>query len=429
MKSPAHPSFLLRLAAASLGLLVATAAGAAATDAQTRAHQRDQLKLSPEAQALLRDEVPAADVTRKAIVGGKIFKDTSLSEPPGQSCASCHQQKLAFTDKGQTSHGANPAFFGPRNAPSVSYTVFTPPLQSGGDEGPLSFFGGQFRDGRANFLADQAKLPVLNPIEMGNPDIPTVIAKLQAAPYVEEFKAAYGADIFSDPDTAYQAMANAIARFESSKEFTRFTSKYDAYLRGETTLTDAETRGLAAFNDPAKGNCALCHISTATPVWGNRPLFTDYGFDNIGVPRNPDNKFYTMPAQYNPDGRKYVDPGLGAIVPRDSTMGQFKASSLRNVAVTPPYTHNGYFQTLRGVVDFYNTRDVKPRCASNFTREADAIAQGCWPVAEVPKTMNTVNLGNLHLTDQEVDDIVAFMETLTDGWKPTSAGTQAHAGH
>ena len=420
--------FMLRAAAAALALVAAAAATAAATDAQTRALQRSKLTLSPEAQAAIRGDAPTPDMTRKAIVGGKIFKDTSLSQPPGQSCESCHRKDRTFTDKGVTSHGADPTLFGPRNAPAIGYGMFTPPLQSGGDEGPLSFFGGQFRDGRANFLADQAKLPILNPIEMGNPDVATVVAKLAAAPYAEQFKAAYGADIFSDPDAAFQAMANAIARFESSREFAPFSSKYDAYLRGETTLTDAEARALALFTDPDRADCANCHVATATPVWGNRPLFTDYGFDNIGIPRNPDNKFYSMPAQYNPDGRDYVDQGLGAIVPRDSTIGQFKSSSLRNVAVTGPYGHNGYFKTLRGIVDFYNTRDVKPRCPNKFTREADAIAQGCWPVAEYPKTMNTVNLGNIGLSDQEVDDIVTFLGTLTDGWKPT-AGTKGHAAH
>ncbi len=418
-----HPTTLplLGAALAACALLAAVAANAAGTDAQARAAARANLRFPPETLALLRGDKTTPDMDRKAKVGEKIFNDTNLSEPAGQSCASCHLSARAFSDKGPTSHGANPALFGPRNAPNITYAAFTPPLQSGGDEGPLSFFGGQFRDGRANFLTDQAKLPLLNPIEMGNPDVPTLVAKLAAAPYAEQFKAAYGADIFSDPDAAFTAMAESISRFESSKRFKRFDAKYDAYLRGEAALTDTEARGLAIFNDPARGNCALCHVSEATETWGNRPLFTDFGYDNLGTPRNPDNKFYSMPAQYNPDGRNYVDVGLGGVVPRDPAQGQFKAPSLRNVAISGPYTHNGYFKTLRGVVDFYNTRDVKPRCADRFTREADAIAQGCWPVAEYPPTINTANMGNLHLSDQDVDDLVAFMGTLTDGWKPSQA--------
>ena len=416
---------LLGAVLAAGALVTAMAANAAGTDAQTRAAARANVRMTPEAMALLRDDKVTPDMDRKAKVGEKIFNDTTMSEPQGQSCASCHHQARAFSDKGFTSHGADAQLFGPRNAPNITYTMFTPPLQSGGDEGPLSFFGGQFRDGRANFMSDQAKLPLLNPIEMANPDVATVVAKLAAAPYADRFKDAYGQDIFNDPDAAFQAMADSISRFESSKAFKRFNSKYDAYLHGETTLTDSEARGLAIFEDPARGNCSLCHVSRASPDWGNRPLFSDFGFDNIGVPRNPDNKFYSMPAQYNPDGRQYVDKGLGAIVPRDMAVGQFKSPSLRNVAISGPYMHNGYFKTLRGVVDFYNTRDVKPRCADKFTREADAIAQGCWPVAEYPKTMNTANLGNLHLSEQDVDDLVAYMETLTDGWKPTTGGTVA----
>jgi cytochrome c peroxidase len=425
VKRHPHPLSLIGAALAAGALVVAVAANAAGTDAQARAAARANVHIPPQTLALLRDDKVTPDMDRKAKVGERIFNDTTLSEPQGQSCASCHHQARAFAESRTTSRGANPMFYGSRNAPNITYTMFTPPLQSGGDEGPLSFFGGQFRDGRANFLPDQAKLPLLNPIEMGNPDVPTLIAKLAVAPYADRFKAAYGEDIFSDPDAAFQAMADALARYESSKAFKRFDSKYDAYLHGQATLTDSEARGLAIFEDPERGNCSLCHVSRASPDWGNRPLFSDFGFDNIGVPRNPDNKFYSMPAQYNPDGRNFVDIGLGAVVPRAMAKGQFKSPSLRNVAISGPYTHNGYFKTLRGLVDFYNTRDVKPRCADKFTPEADAIAQGCWPEAEVPATMNTANLGNLHLSEQDVDDLVAYMGTLTDGWKPTQASASA----
>jgi len=416
----------LRPSRLALGLAALLAAWSAAADESAgaarvaaRAAARAHVRLDPAQAAMIAEEQKSDRPTRKADLGNKIFHDTTLSEPQGQSCASCHRANLGFTDKGSTSHGANPALFGPRNAPTITYAMFTPPLYAGGDEGPLAYTGGQFRDGRVNFLSDQAKVPLMNPIEMGNPDVPSLIAKVAAAPYAAEFQAAYGAGIFNDPDAAFTALADALQRFESSPLFSRFDSKFDAYRRGETTLTDAEARGLAVFNDPDKGNCALCHLTGPDPVFGARPLLTDFGFDNIGVPRNPDNKFYTMPAQYNPDGKHYVDPGLGAIVPRPTQVGQFKSPSLRNVAVTGPYTHNGYFKTLRGLVDFYNTRDVKPRCSSPFTREADAIAQGCWPVAEQPATVNKTDLGNLHLSDQDVDDIVAFLGTLTDGWKPS----------
>jgi cytochrome c peroxidase len=354
----------------------------------------------------------------RAALGRQIFFDRTLSEPAGQSCGSCHQLAHTFTDPRPTptSHGADPVLFGPRNTPSIKYAAFAPRFQSNGKEG--GYLGGQFRDGRADTLEEQAKQPFVNPIEMANPDSQAVVAKVSRAAYADEFKAVYGADIFSRPDAAYDAIANALAAFERTKVFAPFDSKYDAWQQGRATLTDAEARGLAAFNDPARGNCAKCHLTVSSRPDGQRPLLTDFGYDNAGVPRNPANRFYRDPAQYNPGGRGYVDLGLEGVILDPATRGQFKAPSLRNVAVTGPYMHNGYFQTLRGVVDFYNTRDAKPACPSRFTPEADALAQGCWPAPEMPETINVADMGNLHMSAQDVDDIVAFLGTLTDGWTP-----------
>ena len=411
---------LLHSSLAWVALLGTLAVPASAADNEARQAAWARLKLDPAAMAVLRGDVVESDaVKRKQALGLLIFKDKDLSEPRGQSCADCHHFNRAFTTPGPTSPGANPALFGPRNAPSITYARFSPNLQGGGDEGFKGYFGGQFRDGRVDFLSDQAKLPLLNPIEMANPDMQTVVDKVAAARFAGEFKAVYGDDIFTRTADAYDAIADAIATFESSKLFARFDSKYDAYLRGETTLSDAEMRGLAVFNDPKHANCASCHISGATEVWGPRPLFTDFGYDNIGVPRNPENKFYKMPPQYNPDGWKYVDIGLYAVAPYPFNRARFKAPSLRNVAVTGPYMHNGYFKTLRGVLDFYNTRDVKPACANRFTTEADALAQGCWPEPEFAKTMNTKDLGNLRMSEQDIDDMMAYLATLTDGWSDT----------
>jgi cytochrome c peroxidase len=364
-----------------------------------------------------------AVLTPEESVGRRIFFDKSLSEPAGQSCASCHQMDAAFSDpRGTpTSHGVDRTLFGPRNAPSLKYAAFAPKFQSSLAEG--SYFGGQFRDGRVDTLEEQARQPFLNPVEMANPDSDTVVAKVAAAPYADQFKAVFGADIFSHPDKAFGAIAAALAAFERTRLFAPFDSKYDAWQQGRATLTDSEARGMAAFNDPARGNCASCHLSVSpTHAGGLHPLFTDFGYDNAGVPRNPSNRFYSDPPQFNPDGRAYVDLGLEGHVLDPHARGQFKAPSLRNVAVTGPYMHNGYFRTLRGVVDFYNTRDAKPACADVFTSEADAEAQGCWPAPEMPETINVRDMGNLHLSEQDVDDIVAFMGTLTDGWTPDGNG-------
>jgi cytochrome c peroxidase len=312
-----------------------------------------------------------------------------------------------------------PGLFGPRNAPSAMYNAaFAPPLMPGGDDGGKGFTGGQFRDGRVDFVEDQAKLPFLNPMEMANPDAAAVVAKVKAAKYAADFKAVYGADIFDDNEAAYSAIADALGAFQRGKTFMPFSSKFDAYQRGETTLSDAEARGLVLFTNPIKGNCAACHSPTSTRADGLKSVFTDFGYDNIGVPRNPANKFYSMPPQFNPDGKKYIDIGLRGTLPYDFTKGQFKAPTLRNIAITAPYMHNGYFKTLEGVLDFYNTRDIRPVCPKRFTSEAEAQAQGCWPEAEVTKNVNKVDMGKLGLTAQEIDDIVAYHGTLTDGWTP-----------
>ncbi len=373
-----------------------------------------------------------AQLSPQAALGRKVFFDQSLSEPSGQACASCHAPDRAFSDPGPgpTSEGAVAGLFGSRNAPSVMYAALTPPLQVGGENGSLSYFGGLFRDGRVNTLQAQAALPFVNPIEMGNPSSDAVVAKVQAAPYAAQFKAVYGPNIFNNSAKAFQAIVDSISAFERSKVFVSFSSKYDAYQRGQAQLTPAEKRGLALFTAAGKGNCASCHVAVSQLTGGLNPLFTDFGFDNIGVPRNPQNKFYSMPAEYNPDGRQFVDIGLADFLPADYTRGQFKAPSLRNVVLTGPYMHNGYFKTLKGVVDFYNTRDVRPTCPDMFTSEAKAQQQGCWPVAEVIENVNKTAMGHLGLSDQEVDDIVTFLGTLTDGWGRQAGNTsqiQAHS--
>ncbi|MFC1563213.1 cytochrome-c peroxidase, partial [candidate division KSB1 bacterium] len=180
----------------------------------------------------------------------------------------------------------------------------------------------------------------------------------------------------------------------------QFNSKYDLYLEGKVVLTEQEMRGLALFEDEKKGNCAACHPSQSGPE-GSRPLFTDYTYDNLGVPKNAENPFYYLPKDLNPDGVNFVDLGLGGTVNKPEENGKFKVPSLRNIAKTSPYMHNGLFKTVRQVVVFYNTRDVGP-----------------WQPPEFPMNVNREELGNLGLTEQDVDDIVAFLNTLTDGYNP-----------
>lgn len=351
-------------------------------------------------------------------LGRRLFHDERLSEPRGQSCATCHAPATAFTDPdagSPTSQGVDPALFGNRNAPSAMYAAFSPTFHF--DEAEGLYVGGQFWDGRAATLEEQAKGPFLNPLEMANPDKETVVRKIRESEYAGLFRRVFGADVFDDPALAFERAAEAIAAFERTRAFSPFGSKYDAWLAGRARLTAQELRGLELFEREDKGNCAACHPSRPADV-DTPPLFTDFTFDNLGVPRNPENRFYAMPARFNPAGAAFVDPGLGGVTGESDQDGKHKVPTLRNVALTAPYMHNGYFRTLRGVVDFYNTRDTKPRCDDPFTVEASAIAQNCWPVAEVENNVNTDELGNLRLTDEEVDDIVAYLHTLTDGWRP-----------
>lgn len=354
----------------------------------------------------------------KERLGRLLFNDANLSEPAGQSCASCHEVKVAFTDPDKqtpTSQGVDPKLFGNRNSPSAAYAAFSPAFHFDDDEG--LYIGGQFWDGRAATLEEQAKGPFLNPLEMANTSRQQVVDKVRGRPYALLFKRVYGRQILEDTDKAYDSIADAIAAFERTRSFNRFSSKYDAWLAGKARLTAQEKRGLELFEREDKGNCAACHPSRPADD-GTPPLFTDFTYDNLGVPRNPHNAFYKMNKQFNPDGRNFVDKGLGGALGLAGEEGKVKVPTLRNIALTSPYMHNGYFNTLKGVVDFYNTRDVKPRCPNAFTADDKALQKGCWPAAEVVDNVNQDELGNLGLTGREVEDIVAFMQTLTDGWWP-----------
>ena len=336
--------------------------------------------------------------TAKAALGQMLFNDTTLSNPPGQACASCHAQTDHFTDprKTITSEGAIKGRFGSRQAPSAAYMAYSPKFHF--DSGEQDYLGGQFWDGRAATLEDQAKAPFLNPSEMNNANAAAVVAKVKAGQAAAGLRAIYGSSVFDNVDVAYNAIANAIAEFERTPTFAPFSSKYDAFLKGQATLSPAEARGLKVFNDPKKGNCAACHPSTVG-AHGEPPLFTDFSYDNIGLPKNPKNPFYTQSPKFNPAGAAFVDEGLYNTTKREQDRGRFKVPSLRNLAETGPYFHNGVFTTLEQVVLFYNTRDL-----------------GGFPPPEEPRNENHEELGNLGLEDSEASDLVAFLKTLTDGY-------------
>lgn len=373
----------------------------------------------------LADKPDADRQTALEQLGQALFFDPGLSQPAGQSCATCHDANAGFADPDRSmpvSKGVLPGRAGNRNAPTAMYASFSPPFHF--DEKEELYVGGQFLDGRAATLEEQAKGPFLNPLEMANPDKHSVVEKVRRAAYSQQFDSIFGKGALAHSDPAYERIAEALAAFERSRQFSPFSSKYDAWLAGRTKLTQQEMRGLRLFEAEDKGNCAACHISQPGPK-GEPPLFTDFTYDNLGVPRNPDNPFYKLPVQLNPAGSQWVDRGLGGVLDKRSEDGKFKVPTLRNIALTGPYMHNGYFRTLRGTVVFYNDRDKKPLCKDNRVTEAEALQQQCWPVPEVITNVNHDELGDLGLSEREIDDIVAFMHTLTDGWKPVPGQRQA----
>lgn len=353
--------------------------------------------------------------TRKETLGREIFSDTQLSSPPGQACASCHSPEHFFVDPDgnePTSEGVIEGRYGPRNAPTLLYAASSPLFHF--NKAEKLFIGGQFDDGRSLDLKAQAKEPFLQALEMNNATSEEVVIKVREASYAPLFKSVYGSKSLDDQAVAYQRIVDAISAFERAPAMSPFRSKYDLYMAGRAKFTDQERRGREIFEREDKGNCAACHPSRPSENGKIRPLFTDHTYDNIGVPQNPDNKFYTQPREFNPKGYGFVDIGLGDHVKDALENGKFKVPTLRNIARTAPYMHNGYFKTLRGVINFYNTRDIKPTCADPFTTEERAMVLGCWPSPEVGVNVNHDELGHLGLTDQEERDLEAFLKTLTD---------------
>jgi len=346
----------------------------------------------------------------KEQLGALVFADTGLSQPAGQSCADCHVARLAFRDSESsrtTSMGAVAGRFGVRNAQGVMYARYAPPLHKEAER----WIGGLFWDGRATSLEDQVAGPLLNPLEMNNPDKASVVAAVRRANYAPAFRTLFGPDALDSVDAGFARIAEVIAAFERTGQVAPFSSRYDRYLAGEDALTAAELRGLAIFEDPARGNCATCHPSRPAPD-GTPPLFTNWSYANLGIPRYGNNKFYVQPPPLNPDGERYVDHGLMATVHEPAEDGKFRVPTLRNVAITPPYGHNGYFENLAYMLDFLNSRDIGSRDVGTCSRAVPGT-RCAWPGAEIPATVDT-RVGHLGLDASELSDLLAFLTTLTD---------------
>lgn len=330
-----------------------------------------------------------ADLNQVEVLGKKIFFDANLSSPAGVSCATCHAQANGFSDLTHRgfSEGAVTGSFVNRNAPSIGYLQFCPPRYYNTDDS--TYIGGFFLDGRVNTFEEQAIAPMLNHLEMNNSSAAEIVSKISKADYAQLFKSTFGQNIFNDTSAALNGALKAIASFERSYQLSPFTSKYDYYLQGTVQLTAQEMHGLQLFNDTAKAKCINCHPSGKDNDYGEA-LFTDFSYDNIGLPHNP-----ASPSSA-------PDLGLGGTLGAPAEYGRFKVPSLRNVAISAPYFHNGYFNTLEDAIRFYSERDLP----------------GKYPAPEVPQTVNHEELGNLQLTNEEITDIAAFLRTLTDGYHP-----------
>lgn len=436
-------------------------------------------------------------VTDQELLGKNIFFDTDLSVNSTQSCATCHAPEVGWTGPDSLVNletvvyeGALPNHFGNRKPPPSGYAGDSPVLFF--DEGTGEWVGGMFWDGRATGeilgdpLAEQAQGPFLNPLEQAIPNIQVLCVKLKKADYADLFEVVWGngsLNCAKDAEGVYERIGISVAAYERSAEVNPFSSKFDRFWDnavaagkdvtkikfssgggggmggggmgggGNTDpyrwqnyrglgLTDAELQGLAAFNDPNRANCASCH--SLEPGSDGYPLFTSFTYDNVGMPKNPDNPFYSMAEAWNPDGADFVDYGLGGFLqgagyPEEvyiQELGKFKVPSLRNVDLRPSeeyvkaYGHNGYFKSLEDIIFFYAWRGLTMNgglgmggrgmdgCAGSGMGGGmgDMMEMMCdpelFPAPEVDQ--NLAQMNHFNMMDQK--NIIAFLKTLSDGY-------------
>jgi len=382
------------------------------------------------AETLTRPQAYARAAALEAL-GRKLFFDPALSASGQMACASCHDPAHGFSpanDRAVQLGGKDMAQPGLRAVPSLTYLQASPPFSEhyydSADEGDDSIdngpTGGLTWDGRMDRGREQAAFPLLSPFEMANENAGAAVARARKAGYDADLTALYGAEILKDEARTFAALTHALEVFEqSSRDFYPYSSKYDAYLAGRAKLTPQEAHGLELFEAADKGNCASCHRS-APDFNGTPPQFTDYGFIALGLPRNR-----AIPA--NADSN-WHDLGLCGplrtdLAGRPDYCGLFRTPSLRNVALRKTFFHNGLVHALRDAVAFYVERDTKPQ--KWYPRGSNGkIAKFDDLPAEYVTNVNTdAPFGGKPgdrpaLSPSEIDDIVAFLRTLTDGYSP-----------
>jgi cytochrome c peroxidase len=425
-------------------------------------------------------------------LGKMIFFDANLSVNGSQSCATCHAPQVGFTGPdsavnamGTIYQGALPNHFGNRKPPTSAYAGDSPELYYNETEG--GWFGGMFWDGRANGwtlhdpLAEQGQGPFLNPLEQAIANAQVLCVNVRKSEYAGLFEQVWGEGSLNcakDVSGVYERIGRSVAAYERSLEVNRFSSKFDQFWDNAKAagkdvtkikcgtgsggggggggaqgcpgggtdpnrwtafrnlgLNDVELQGLAVFNDPNRADCASCH--TLEPGLSGYPLFTDFGYDNLGIPKNPDNPFYSMPAAWNPDGEDWIDYGLGGYLKSagyqpqiyEPELGKVKVPTLRNVDLRPSddfvkaYGHNGYFKSLEDIVFFYHWRAMMDGsgCMGGGGMGGGGMGgggMGCegmenmFPPPEVEQNRASLSM----FPRPQVDNIVAFLKTLSDGF-------------
>lgn len=353
-----------------------------------------------------------------AALGQEIFNDKSLSASGQMSCASCHDAAAGHAASNNLPAQMGGALLnqqGTRQSPSIRYLNYNSAFFFDAEGTPT---GGFFWDGRAASLQEQAAQPFLNPAEMAMPSREAVVDQLKLASYAPAFSKIFGSTIFANPAMAFERMTYALQQYQKEDaDLHSFTSKYDAVLNGKASLSEAELRGLALFNNPQKGNCQGCHPGGRNAD-GTPPLFTDFTYDNLGVPRN-------TALLANTDA-SHFDLGLCArssndLLARADLCGAFKVPSLRNVALRHSFFHNGVFHDLKTTLQFYVQRDTQPEKwyptgAAGVKKFDDLPVQYLANVNTTEAPYNRKPGDAPALNDAEIDDVIAFLQTLNDGY-------------
>ena len=374
---------------------------------------------TPQRDAMADVAGPFAPAPQRVALGRQVFFDARLSEPAGTSCAGCHDPGQGFAGDHASgigvALGSRRDLVGTRNVPSALYAAYVPGLffyQD--DDAPAAIpFGGLFADGRVDTVAQLVAHPLLDPLEMHNASPEAVARKLRAAPYAAALRREFGPDVLATTTGALAALGAAMEAFLQSREMAPFASRYDAWVQGRAQLNDTELRGMRLFQDPDRGNCVSCHKFNPTSSNPARSLFTDFGYDAIGVPRNP-----AIPANRDPG---HLDEGLCATAAEKGWpdagqwCGYFRTPGLRNVAARERYMHNGVFDDLRDAVAFYATRTIEPQRWYRSGRLFDDVAPGHRAnINAATMPLNRRAGMRPALDDGEIDAIVAFLQTLTD---------------